>query len=232
MTFELSSDQQAVRDRALALAATLLNQAAAIDRSMTLAAGVGQQIADLVSDDALSNVLMVEAIAAASGAAALSVITTSPEASPLGLSGLKGAATIDDGLRAQVLLAAAAVGLGQAALDVALAELRHAAAHPGSHEEKPHWVVADAATELAAARLLTYKAAATSSDADTALARLMASSAAQHAIDAALRIAGPSGLQEGHVLERLARDIRAIGLVAGTEERQRAVAADALLPTM
>ena len=132
------------------------------------------------------------------------------------------------------MLSAIALGLGRAAVDTAVGTLRAAAANPGSHADAPHWVVADVATELEAARLLTWKAAALQSrdeaDADTAMARLLACSAAEHAIDAALRIAGAEGYQEGSALERLARDIRAIALLAGTEERRRAIAADGLLP--
>ena len=62
------------------------------------------------------------------------------------------------------------------------------------------------------------------------MARLMASGAAQRTVDAALRVAGPAGYQAGTLLERLARDVRAVALLLGTEEQQRAQAAEGLLP--
>jgi alkylation response protein AidB-like acyl-CoA dehydrogenase len=113
-----------------------------------------------------------------------------------------------------------------------LEDIRTAAKQTAKGEEKPHWVLADAATEIEAARVMTMQAAQTlagdEGSTGVALARLMASTAAQHAVDAALRIAGADGLREGAFLERLARDVRAVSLVLGTEEDQRAVAAQGL----
>jgi alkylation response protein AidB-like acyl-CoA dehydrogenase len=62
------------------------------------------------------------------------------------------------------------------------------------------------------------------------MARLTASRAAQHAVDAALRMTGADGLREGAMLERLARDVRAVALLLGTEEDQRAAVAAGVLP--
>jgi alkylation response protein AidB-like acyl-CoA dehydrogenase len=150
------------------------------------------------------------------------------------VSGLRGAPALDDSPRAQLVLAAVALGLGRSALQNALSDLAAAAANPGRNSEKPHWVVADVATELDAARLLTYKAAQTGghggSDTAIAMARLTASAAAQDAVDAALRIAGPDGFQENTILERLARDVRAVALLLGTEEQMRTTVAEGLLP--
>ena len=104
---------------------------------------------------------------------------------------------------------------------------------PALERQHVQQVLADVATEIDGARLLVYKAARTAAqgaEADIAMARLLASGAAARAIDTALRLAGPAGYAPGSPLERLARDIRAIVLVHGTEERQRATAADGLLP--
>ena len=90
--------------------------------------------------------------------------------------------------------------------------------------------MADVATDLEAARLLTYRAAGTKATADIALARLLASAAAQRAVDAAVRVAGASALAEGSALERLARDVRVLSVLLGTEERHRTIAAEGLLP--
>jgi alkylation response protein AidB-like acyl-CoA dehydrogenase len=108
--------------------------------------------------------------------------------------------------------------------------LRRSTATTGTHVDKPHWVVADVATDLDAARLLTYKAARTTSDVDIAIARLLASAAATRAVDAAIRIVGPPALTAGSVVERLSRDVRAVSVLIGTEEEQRAVAAEGLFP--
>jgi acyl-CoA dehydrogenase len=95
-------------------------------------------------------------------------------------------------------------------------------------------VVADAATEAEAARMLTLNAAQqlndAKADAFAAMAKLAATRAAQQAVDAALRIAGVEAVTRGTLLERLTRDVRALSLVMGTEEDLRATAAQALLP--
>ncbi len=96
-------------------------------------------------------------------------------------------------------------------------------------------MVADAATEVQAGRLLTLRAAGLAgSDIDRAghiaMARLAATRAAQQAVDAALRVAGPDGYTRGSVLERLARDIRTVSLAMGGEEELRVAAAEAILP--
>ena len=229
MTFELSPELAVVRDRARALAASL-QSAAAIDRDGVIADSVVDEARRLFSDDWLTLVVAAEELAVGSAAAAISAASGSRKAEPFGLSGLRGAAKLEAGPRSQLTLAAVALGIGRSALDAAIAELRASKAVAGADVEKPHWVIADAATELEAARLLTYKAAKSASDGDIAIARLMATNAAKSAVDAALRVTGADALKEGSVLERLSRDVRAVALVMGTEEHQRAVAAGALLP--
>jgi alkylation response protein AidB-like acyl-CoA dehydrogenase len=128
---------------------------------------------------------------------------------------------------------AAALGVAQSALDAALADLKQSAARAGDGD-KPHWAVADAATELDAARLLTYRAALLpEGEARTtaaAMARLLATAAASRAVGVALRLAGPAGFAAEGVLDRLARDARALTLIGGGEDAQRATAAAGLLP--
>ena len=235
MTFELSPELLAARDRARACAATEIQpQAGAIDRSGAVPDALARTAAAVVvSSDPLSLVVTVEELAAASGAVALVAALPSTVAS-LGLAGLRGAMAIDDSPRARLVLAAVTLGLGRAALESALALLKDATATRGNESDAPHWVVADVATELDGTRLLIYKAAQgegrESGDADIALARLMASGAASRAVDAALRIGGAAGYQAGSLLERLARDVRASAVVLGTEERLRAQAAEGILP--
>jgi alkylation response protein AidB-like acyl-CoA dehydrogenase len=127
-----------------------------------------------------------------------------------------------------------AVGIGRAAVDAAVKVLQEGG-RAAQDQEKPHWVVADAATEVQAGRLLTLRAAGLSgSETDRtgaiAIERLAATRAAQQAVDAALRVAVPDAYTRGSVLERLARDIRAVSLLMGSEDELRAAAADSLLP--
>ena len=230
MTFELSAGHAAVRDQARELAQSLAARAAEIDRASLIPPDLLQQVTGSVPGDSLGLVVAIEEIGVASGALGVAAAAGSRANKVIALSGLRGAPLPEKSPRSQLVLAAVALGIGRAAVDLALAELRQAMAVPGADVEKPHWVVADVATELQAARLLTYKAAHTLADADIALARLMTSAAAARAVDAALRVTGTSALQEGHVLERLARDVRAVALILGTEEDQRTAAAEGLLP--
>jgi alkylation response protein AidB-like acyl-CoA dehydrogenase len=228
MTFELSAESLAARDQARALAETVLAQAAEIDRTASVPAELSRQLTALASTDRLATVVTIEEIAVASAAVAIGV-APGESSRPLGLSGLRGASAPDDSPRAQLALAAVALGVGRAAIESALDELRQSSATP-SEVDKPQWVVADAATELEASRLLTYQAAKTMTDVDIALARLLATGAAHRAVDAAVRVAGVRALADGSTLERLSRDVRVLGVLLGTEESQRAIAAAGLLP--
>ena len=243
MTFDLSPEQQTARARARAFAASLQPRAADIDREALVPPDVRDEAAAVAAGDELTTVVALEEIAAESAAVAVAVSAfakapsdksadraAGADATPLGLAGLRGAPTLEDSPAVQLALAAIAVGAGRKALEQSLEELRRSNATRGAAVEKPHWVVADVATELDAARLLTYKAARSKSDADIAIARLMASAAAERAAAAALRIAGAEALAPGSILERLSRDVRALALLLGTEERQRATAAEGLLP--
>ena len=228
MTFELSSESLAARDRARALGQLVRNQAAAIDRGAAVPAELANQVAALTSRDPLTMVVVVEEIAVGSAAVAAELVAR-PDGPRLGLSGMRGARALDDTPLSQLALAALALGIGRAALESVLDEVRQASTTP-DEVEKPRWLVADVATDLDAARMLTYKAAGTTSTADIALARLLASAAAQRAVDAAVRVAGANALAEGSALERLSRDVRVLSVLLGTEERHRTIAAEGLLP--
>jgi alkylation response protein AidB-like acyl-CoA dehydrogenase len=238
MTFDLSSDDVAARDRARTFASSQVQpQAGDVDRMASVPPELAAGATALVTGAAgtLGRAIVVEELAIASGAVALAALQGGDKGTAVGLPGLRGASLPTDSPSAQLSLAAVALGLGQSAINHALAELRQAAAASGEGSEKPHWIVADAATDLEAARLLTRTAALVvdsklGGQASIAIARLMASSAARTAVDAAVRIAGPQGYRDGSLLERLTRDVRAISLLLGTEEDQRSRAADELLP--
>jgi alkylation response protein AidB-like acyl-CoA dehydrogenase len=238
MTFDLSADQEAARAAAHAFAvARVAPHAEDTDRGSAAPPETVREATELLDrcGDAIARVAVLEEIAVASGAIAVAAAAgSSPRGAGGALSGLRGARWPEESPRAHLALAAVALGLGRAALDHALAELRRTTARPQEGREKPHWIVADAATELEASRLMTRAAAQALDEGDAtaqvAMARLMASASARLSVDAALRISGPDGYRDGTLLERLARDVRAISLVLGTEEQHRATAGERLLP--
>jgi alkylation response protein AidB-like acyl-CoA dehydrogenase len=82
----------------------------------------------------------------------------------------------------------------------------------------PHWALADAAAELDAARLLTLSAAQMmerDEDAEKAieLAKTLSASAAEKAVQAAIRIEGADGYARAGLLERLTRDARQLTVI-------------------
>jgi alkylation response protein AidB-like acyl-CoA dehydrogenase len=133
--------------------------------------------------------------------------------------------------RARVLLAAAGVGMGRRALHEALAVARGRTGHGAAGEQTVQGLIADAATELDAARLLTWKAASAPvlSLSDASMAKLAATEATQRAVARATQAVGADSFRTGHIVERLAQDVRALELFAGrTEALREAVALETL----
>lgn len=121
-------------------------------------------------------------------------------------------------IRARLIAAAAALGIGRAAVAHALAFMKANDVRPGPDTSVPHWAFADGATEVEAARLLTYSAAQAvdrGENAETLVARVLdfAAHAAQQAVDAAIRVEGAAGYSKGSLLDRLARDARTLQVV-------------------
>ena len=109
-----------------------------------------------------------------------------------------------------LMAAAAALGIGRAAIAHAREWMLAHGVKPGPDETVPHWAFADGATQVAAARMLTYQAAQMldrGEDAVGAISRAhtFAADAAQRAVDAAIRIVGYT---RGSVLERFSADVR------------------------
>jgi alkylation response protein AidB-like acyl-CoA dehydrogenase len=136
----------------------------------------------------------------------------------------------------RVAIAAQALGVGQAALDAALAHAkRHEAfGQPIANYQAIQWMLADSATELDAARMLMLKAADARARKErpaleAAMAKLAASEAAHRAADRAMQILASHGYQRGSVVERLFRDVRATEIYQGTSEVQRMVIAEHIL---
>jgi acyl-CoA dehydrogenase len=131
-----------------------------------------------------------------------------------------------------------AIGMGQAALDAAVAYVseRVAFGRRLSAQQAIAHRLADLATRLQAARLLVH-AAASAYDSGVrpitqaaAMAKLMATEVAQEVVDAAVQFHGASGLEHGHPLERLYREVRAPRIYEGASEIQREIIARGLFP--
>jgi butyryl-CoA dehydrogenase len=136
----------------------------------------------------------------------------------------------------RVAIAAQALGIGEAALSEAIrhAKAREQFGQPIANYQAIQWMLADMATELDAARLLTLKAAAAKDRQaqcalEASMAKLAASEAAHKAADKAMQILASAGYRRGSVVERLFRDVRATEIYQGTSEAQRMIIAANIL---
>jgi acyl-CoA dehydrogenase len=138
-------------------------------------------------------------------------------------------ATLD---RFRPSVGAAAVGLAQAAFETARdhADARRAFGQPLRGFQAVSHRLADMATSIQAARLLVRDAARIHDaggrpTASAAMAKLFATEMAQEVIDGAVQVLGAKGLERGHVLEELYREVRALRIYEGTSEIQRTIIA-------
>jgi alkylation response protein AidB-like acyl-CoA dehydrogenase len=136
----------------------------------------------------------------------------------------------------RVQVAARAVGVGQAALDDALAyaQERETFGKPIWKHQSVGNLLADMATRVRAARLLTLDAADSidagrRSDLEAGMAKLFASEAAMQVALDALRIHGGSGYSAELDVERYFRDAPLMIVGEGTNEIQRSVIARQLV---
>jgi butyryl-CoA dehydrogenase len=136
----------------------------------------------------------------------------------------------------RVAIAAQALGIGEAALDAAIAhaKTREQFGGPIANYQAIQWMLADSATELAAARLLTWKAADAKdrqarSTFEASTAKLAASEAAHRSADRAMQVLASAGYRRGSTVERLFRDVRATEIYQGTSEAQRMIIAESIL---
>jgi len=142
-------------------------------------------------------------------------------------------ATLDSG---RIGIAAQAVGIAQAALDISLsyATERVAFDKPIASFQAIQWMIADMANHTEAARLLTYRAAwlkdrGVRHTKESAMAKLFASETASRAATKALQIHGGYGYIYDFPAQRLFRDARVTEIYEGTSEIQRLVIAQHLL---
>jgi len=138
--------------------------------------------------------------------------------------------TLDGG---RIGIAAQAVGVAQAALVDALryAQEREQFGQPLAEFQAIQHYLADMATELDAARLLTWKAAWLKDQGkrftlEAAQAKLFASEMSQRVTNKALQIHGGYGYTREYNVERYFRDARITEIYEGTSEVQKMVIAD------
>ncbi|MEP6815854.1 MAG: acyl-CoA dehydrogenase family protein [Marmoricola sp.] len=126
-----------------------------------------------------------------------------------------------------------AVGMAQAALDATLGWVttRQVYGAPLARQQSVEHTLAEMATRVQASRLLVH-AAASAYDAgapraqittSAAMAKLFATESAQWVVDQAVQLHGARGLQRGHLLERLYREVRAPRIYEGASEVQRTI---------
>jgi alkylation response protein AidB-like acyl-CoA dehydrogenase len=134
--------------------------------------------------------------------------------------------------RGRVEVAALALGICQAALTATLGwvKQRQVDGKPLAERQGVQWMIADMATEIEAARLLTWRAAALRQAGEpfalaAAMAKLTASETAGRVTDRALQLHGGYGYSRRLPLERLARDARILRIYEGASEIQRNIIA-------
>jgi alkylation response protein AidB-like acyl-CoA dehydrogenase len=142
-------------------------------------------------------------------------------------------ATLDGG---RIGIAAQALGIAQAAYDVARAYAleRRQFGRRIADFQAVQWKLADMATELDAARLLTYRAAWRKQQglphtAEGAKAKLYASEMARRQTAEAIQILGGYGYTKEFPVERYYRDAKITEIYEGTSEIQRLVIARQIL---
>jgi alkylation response protein AidB-like acyl-CoA dehydrogenase len=132
-------------------------------------------------------------------------------------------------------MAACAVGIAQAALDLAVtyAGEREQFGRPIAQFQGLSFLLADMATEVAAARAL-YLSAARRRDrgeafgVEAAMAKLFATDTAMKVTTEAVQVLGGAGYVKDHPAERFFREAKALQIVEGTNQIQRVVIGRAL----
>ncbi len=133
-------------------------------------------------------------------------------------------------------IAARSVGIAQAAWDAALSysKQREAFGQPISDFQAIQLKLADIATNLQAARLLTYWAASKADDGESVdmeagMAKYFASEAAISASMEAMRVHGGYGYSTEYVVERLYRDAILMSIGEGTNDIMKTIIAKSLI---
>ena len=141
--------------------------------------------------------------------------------------------TLDGG---RIGIAAQAVGIAQGAYEAALQYSKQRTAFGGqiSEFQAIQFMLADMATEIDAARLLTYRAALAKDSGkrfskEASMAKLFAAETAMKHTVKAVQIHGGYGYSKEFPVERAMRDAKITEIYEGTSEIQRLVIAESLL---
>ncbi|PEY69305.1 acyl-CoA dehydrogenase [Bacillus cereus] len=127
-------------------------------------------------------------------------------------------------------IAAQAVGIAQGALDASVeyARERHQFGKPIAAQQGIGFKLADMATDIEAARLLTYQAAWLESEGlpygkESAMSKVFAGDAAMKVTTEAVQVFGGYGYTKDYPVERYMRDAKITQIYEGTQEIQRLV---------
>jgi alkylation response protein AidB-like acyl-CoA dehydrogenase len=136
----------------------------------------------------------------------------------------------------RISIAALANGLALGAYEASLkySKEREQFGRPISHFQAIQWILADMATRIEAARLLTYQAANMYDRGEnvnqmSAMAKLYAGETCVWAAERAIQIFGGYGMTKDYPVEKIYRDVKLCTIGEGTSEIQRLVIARQLL---
>ncbi|AJA46927.1 acyl-CoA dehydrogenase, short-chain specific [Clostridium pasteurianum DSM 525 = ATCC 6013] len=134
-------------------------------------------------------------------------------------------------------IAAQALGIAQGAYEKALgyAQERVQFGKPIARQQSIAFKLADMATKIRAARLMVYSSAELKQQhepygTESAMAKMYASDICLEVVNDAVQIYGGSGYIKGYAVERMYRDAKICTIYEGTNEIQRLVVSNAILP--
>jgi alkylation response protein AidB-like acyl-CoA dehydrogenase len=136
----------------------------------------------------------------------------------------------------RISIAALSLGIGRGAYDAArrYVQQRHQFGKAISEFQGIQWKLADMATQLDAARLLTLRAAVMKdagqkTTLESSMAKLMASEVAVRVCDEAVQLHGGYGFIKDYPVEKFYRDVKLCTIGEGTSEIQRLIIAREIL---
>jgi acyl-CoA dehydrogenase len=138
----------------------------------------------------------------------------------------------------RLTIAACALGISRSALKVATnhAQIRSQFGKPIGEFQGVSFMLADMATALDAAKLLTYRAAWLKQEGkpfsrEAAMAKLFATDTAMKITTDAVQVLGGSGYTQDFPVERYMREAKALQIVEGTNQIQRLIIGRSLIGT-
>ena len=159
-----------------------------------------------------------------------------PEANRLGKEGEGFRIALEAIDSSRTTVAAQAVGIAQGAFDkcLAYAKERQQFGQPIANFQAIQWMLADMATAIDAARLLTHRAAYLKDNGspfikEAAMAKVFAAEAAMSVTTKAVQIYGGYGYIKDYPIERYFRDAKITEIYEGTSEMQRMTIARRLI---